>query len=252
MIKRDGHTHPNLLKKPHQGDEFIIRAIELGFDEIVFTDHMPFSVTGDEHDRIPFGKVGEYCEAVSTLAEKYSDSINVVTGIEIDFHPSCTDEIKEVLAAGKFDVILGSSHLDIKGFGIPFAYLTYTDFSLLVFENYLRAAESGLFHVLTHLDVYRWIFATPERFPLIKDSYTHTTHESLLRHIFRTMEKQGIALEFNAAPYFKGFGEAGAYPAWDILKIAEDYNLRYTYGSDAHDASRVGYAYGEFEKFMKL
>ena len=60
MIKRDFHMHPNILKVPEQADLFINRAIELGFNEICFTDHMPFSVTGDEVDRIPFGKVKEY------------------------------------------------------------------------------------------------------------------------------------------------------------------------------------------------
>ena len=54
-MKRDTHMHPNLLKIPEQADDFIRQAIALGFDEIHFTDHMPFTKTGDEHDRIPFG-----------------------------------------------------------------------------------------------------------------------------------------------------------------------------------------------------
>ncbi len=242
MIKRDGHMHPNIMKKPHQGDEFILRAIELDFSEIVFTDHMPFTVTGDEHDRIPFGMVGEYCEAVSNFAEKYRDKICIKTGIEIDFHPDCLDEITEVLASGKFDVILGSSHLNIAGFGVPFGKITRTDYAALVLENYLRAAESGLFHVMTHLDVYRWVFSEA-MYPTIDDGFDVSVHEDILRHIFSAMEKRGIALEINAAPLYKKYDDLGAYPEKKILAVAEDYDLRLVYGSDAHSADKIGFEY---------
>lgn len=242
MIKRDGHMHPNIVKKPHQGDEFILRAIELGFREIVFTDHMPFTVTGDEHDRIPFGMVGKYCDMVGSFAEKYKDKIRIKTGIEIDYHPDCTYEIAEVLSAGRFDVILGSSHLNIAGFGVPFGNITETEYAHLVLENYLKAAESGLFDVMTHLDVYRWVFSE-EMYPTAPDGYDASCHEELLRRIFAAMEKRDIALEINAAPLYKRFDSLGAYPERKILSIAEDYNIRLVYGSDAHSADKVGYEY---------
>ena len=250
MIKRDGHMHPNIMKKPHQGDEFILRAIELGFREIVFTDHMPFTVTGDEHDRIPFGMVGDYCAAVADFAEKYKDKISIKTGIEIDFHADCTDEIAEVLAAGKFDVILGSSHLNIAGFGVPFGNITKTDYAALVLENYLRAAESGLFYVMTHLDVYRWVFSEA-MYPTIDDGFDVSVHEDLLCHIFKEMKKRDIALEVNAAPLYKKFDDLGAYPEKKILSVAEDYGLRLVYGSDAHSADKVGFEYDSVSKIIE-
>ena len=250
MIKRDGHMHPNLLKVPSQGDEFILRAIELGFDEIVFTDHMPFTVTGDEHDRIPFGCVGDYCRAVGELRERYRDRIRILTGIEIDYHPSCTDEIGEVLAAGHFDVKLGSSHLNIKGFNVPFGSISRTEYAALVIENYIRAAESRLFDVMTHIDVYRWVFTENDTYPLFGDGFKVSSIEGELRRLFTVMEKEDIALELNAAPYYKGFAEEGCYPARDIMTIASDYRLRRVYGSDAHKASHVGYAYDEIAKLI--
>lgn len=250
MLKRDGHMHPNIMKIPAQGDEFALKAIELGFDEIVFTDHMPFTVTGDEHDRIPFGAVGDYCKAVDEYRCRYSDSISIKTGIEIDFYPACLTEIREVLSEGSFDRILGSSHLNIEGFAIPFDSLTRTEFAGIVFENYLRAAESGLFHVLTHLDVYRWIFADPN-FGLTDDSYSVMSHESLLRHLFTELERRGTALEINAAPLYKKFDELGPYPVSEILKIAEDYKFPIVYGSDAHIVERVGFGYDKCAAYLR-
>lgn len=250
MLKRDGHMHPNIMKKPHQGDEFVSRAIELGFDEIFFTDHMPFTVTGDEHDRIPFGAVADYCAASSDFRRKYADKISIKTGIEIDYHPDCVPEIREVLAEGSFDRVLGSSHLNITGFKIPFSKLTKTQFAEIVFENYLHAAESGLFHVLTHLDVYRWIFADGS-FGLTDDGYTPKRCEKLLRRLFAILEKNGIALEINAAPLYKRFDSLGAYPEREILAIAEDYRFPIVYGSDAHTSDKVGFAYSECAVFLR-
>jgi len=250
MLKRDGHMHPNIMKFPSQGDEFIKKALEEGFDEITFTDHMPFTVTGDEHDRIPFGAVADYCRLVSEFRSKYADRISIRTGIEIDYHPDCTAEIRDVLAEGSFDRILGSSHLNITGFNIPFSKLTKTQFAEIVFENYLRAAETGLFHVLTHLDVYRWIFAD-ESFGLTDDGYTPKKCEKLLRQLFSLLERSCIALEVNAAPLYKKFDSLGAYPQREILAIAEDYRFPIVYGSDAHSADKVGFAYAECAAFIR-
>lgn len=250
MQKADLHTHPNLLKKPEQGEEFIRRAIEMGLDAVCFTDHMPFSVTGDEHDRIPFGGVGDYCRAVRELSERYGNEIEIFTGIEIDYHPLYEDEAKAVISSGEFDFILGSSHLNISGFGIPFGGgLTRTEYALFVLENYLAAARSGLFQILTHLDVYRWVFSENVFYPL-EGEFDPSATESTLREIFAEMERRDIALEVNAAPLYKKFDGDGPYPARRILDIAGEYRIRRTYGSDAHAADKVGFGYDAIKDLL--
>lgn len=246
MTKRDFHMHPNLLKLPKQADMFINRAIELGFDEICFTDHMPFTVTGDEHDRIPFGKVGEYCQKVREKAAEYKNHIIIKTGIEIDYHPGCIKEIESVLSEGSFDYVIGSSHLNIKGFGIPFSETNHTEFAGLVLKNYLSAIKSGYFDAISHLDVYRWVFSEYE---LIADGYTYKSHLDILIKIFEQLELTGVKLEINAAPLYKGFDNLGAYPQREITELSKNYKIEYIYGSDAHCYEHVGYAY---DKIMNL
>lgn len=247
MLKKDYHLHPNLLKKPEQADLFIQRAVELGFSEICFTDHMPFTVTGDEHDRIPFGKVGEYCKKVREKAEEYKDKIIIRTGIEIDYHPSCIKEIEQVLSEGDFDYIIGSSHLNIAGFNIPMENTTRTEFAEQVLKNYLLAAKSGYFDTISHLDVYRWVFW---EYPLKDDSYTYKSNIEIINKIFEELEKRRLNLEINTAPLYKGFDNLGAYPENDIIKISRQYKLSYVYGSDAHTADRVGFGYNFYEKLF--
>jgi len=245
------HTHPNLLKKPEQADLFINRAIELGFDEICFTDHMPFTVTGDEHDRIPFGGIAKYCNAVREIAGKYEKKIKIKLGIEIDYHPSCLTEIESVLSEGDFDYVIGSSHLNISGFGIPFSATTRTEFARMVLENYLSAVNSGYFDTISHLDVYRWVFSEEKVYPLINDGYTYRSNLDLIYRIFESLEKTGVNLEINAAPLYKKFDELGAYPETDILNISRKFKLNYVYGSDAHFPDKVGFGYDYFAKIVQ-
>lgn len=250
MRRCDGHTHPNLLKTERGGIDFANAALRANLDEIVFTDHMPFSVTGDEHDRIPFGCVSDYCRAVEALRKQFSGRLIISTGIEIDFHPSCICEIRDVLSEGRFDRVLGSSHLNIVGFGIPFESLTHTEFAEIVTENYIAAAESGLFDVITHLDIYRLLFAD-KGFPMTDDGFSVASTEPLLRRLFTTLEKHGTALEVNAAPLYKCFDTLGPYPAPEILRIAEDYKFPIVYGSDAHVHANVGFKYDDCRKFLR-
>lgn len=251
-MKADYHIHPNLLKQPEQADLFINRAIELGFDEICFTDHMPFTVTGDEHDRIPFGKVSEYCMAVREKAEIYKERIIIKTGIEIDYHPSCIAEIEDVLSQGEFDYVLGSSHMNIKGFGVPFGKITKNQYAQIVLKNYSSAAQSGYFNTISHLDVYRCFFADSNYFSDSSDEYTYQSCVELLCEIFLCLEKNGVCLELNAAPLYKKFDNLGIYPQTNILDIAKSYKLNYVYGSDAHTYDKVGYGYDKIYSAKKV
>ena len=248
VIKRDYHLHPNLLKKPEQADLFIERAIELGFGEICFTDHMPYSVTGDEHDRIPFGMVGEYCKKVREKAAEYKDKIIIRTGIEIDYHPQSISEIETVLDSGDFDYVLGSSHLNIKGYGIKMNKTTRAEFAKMVLENYLSAVNSGYFDVLSHLDVYRWVFS---EFTLADDDYSYKSNIGLINKIFSALEKTGVKLEINAAALYKGFDKLGPYPETELIKLSKNYNIGYIYGSDAHTFDKLGYGYDKCMELIK-
>lgn len=60
--------HPQVPGEQSLAEEFIQKAVSKGLEEICITDHMPLSIS-DAPDRIPVGRVGEYAERVSQLAE---------------------------------------------------------------------------------------------------------------------------------------------------------------------------------------
>ena len=111
-MKKDYHMHPRVIEGDERFDLFAAEAIKKGIERVCITDHMPLSIS-NASDRIPKGRVGEYCRRVRELSERYKGIIDIKCGIEIDFHPSVIGEIEEVLGDGEFDYILGSSHMHL-------------------------------------------------------------------------------------------------------------------------------------------
>lgn len=111
MVK-DYHIHPTVVLDPSRFAQFAKTAIDNGVDEVCITDHMPLSVS-NAGDRIPTGRVGEYCTAVRQLANEWDGRLSVKLGIEIDYHPDYHDEIEAVLNSGDYDYVIGATHLHV-------------------------------------------------------------------------------------------------------------------------------------------
>ena len=101
-LNYDYHIHANIINGAQNAEKYILRAIELGLDEICITDHAPFRHISNS-DRIPFGRLSDYCDEVHRLAEKYSADITVRCGMEIDYHPDLVWEIEDILKNAKLD-----------------------------------------------------------------------------------------------------------------------------------------------------
>ena len=168
-MRKDYHMHPMATQAPERFEGFVKTALLEGIGEVCVTDHMPLSFIPDGTDRIPHGKVGEYIRRVRDFAEQYRGTVSVKCGIEIDYHPSVMSEIEDVLSAGDFDYIHGSTHIHV--FLDDLSKYTFNDLATVSLENQIRAAETGLFHSMPHIEMYRFLFAYPNRFPLKDDVF---------------------------------------------------------------------------------
>lgn len=239
-MRKDYHVHPMVSQKPEQFDLFVQKAIEEGLDEICVTDHMPL-LCSNAKDRIPRGKVKEYCASVKSFAEQYKDSISIKLGIEIDFHPSVKDEIEAVLEVGQFDYVLGSSHLHVIKQNEWFSNnLTHNDYAKAMFENTILAAQSGYFDAIAHIDMHRRIFARKDKFPLIDDCYSEYLHTQLIDETLDAIAENGVRLELNPHIAELSGNIMDMYPSIYIVENALKRGIKFTYGSDAHKAQSVG------------
>ena len=139
---RDYHMHPQIITKPELFAQFVETARKNGIEEICITDHMPL-IGSSLKDRLPAGSVREYCETAKRLKEQYRDVLSVKIGIEIDYHPTVTDQIRRVLDEGEFDWILGSSHLHaLPGQDIVKSSKTRTKYAMKMLENTAAAGAA--------------------------------------------------------------------------------------------------------------
>ena len=242
-MKKDYHIHAMILREGIDSEQYVLEAIRKGFGEICITDHMPLSCSGAK-DRIPAGRVEDYCRQVSKLAEKYQDQIRIKCGIEVDFHPSVLSEVEDVLACGQFDYVLGSSHLHVmKHLNLFAPGATRRGYAAAMLENTRLAAESGLFSAIAHVDMYRWIFTIPDRFPLADDGLQETEIAALAEPALRAIQKAGLRLEIN--PHLAEHTGCldDTYPSANLTAAATALGIPFVYGSDAHTPDHVGILY---------
>lgn len=243
-MRKDFHMHPSVIQAPERFDSFVQEALRKSIGEICITDHMPLS-RSDAPDRLPFGSVCEYCARVRELAKQYEDRIVIRCGIEVDFHPSALSEIEAVLDEGDFDFVLGSSHMHI--FLDNFEKYSFNDFAKLALENSIRAVEYGRFSALAHLDMYRWAFERPKRFPMADDGYSPEYHRDLIQELLSALAERGMLLEINSHLSVAKGDLFYTYPQDAIVSWAIERGVCFSYGSDAHSAGAVGALLSELE-----
>lgn len=237
MIK-DYHIHPQIIKEDTIFCEFAEEALEKGVQEVCITDHMPL-VGSAAGDRIPMGMIEKYCEKARQIADSCKEKLSVKVGIEIDFHPSVIDQIEEVLKAGDFDYILGSSHLHV----IPNIFChcrTRNAYARAMFENIKLAAESGYFTAIAHPDMYQWVFTRPDRFPLEDDGFCEEKHMERIDSALAAIKKNNLRLEINPHLAVAMNNIEKVYPSAAITELALQKGIRFSYGSDAHIPQDVG------------
>lgn len=238
-MRKDYHMHPTVVQHPERFDGFARQAMAKGIEEICVTDHMPLTVSR-AGDRIPAGRVEDYCRAVRELAWRYRDRLSIRLGIEVDYHPDYTDEIEAVLRAGQFDFVLGSSHMHVGQCDIFRMVGTYSEYAEASLKNTMMAARSGYFNAIAHLDLYRWVFTLPERFPLRDDGYRADKLERLIEATLEAIRDEGLRLEINPHLAVNSQRLEDTYPEKEIVEKALEKGISFCYGSDAHQEEHVG------------
>ena len=237
----DHHVHTGFC--PHAaGDPRVIveRALGLGMTELGFAEHLPFppgwrprhDVTDDW--AMSWDQVDEYCAVVQGLAREYAADARIVLGIEADYLDDAVDQTAEALRGYPFEFVIGSVHIvgdrfafdhpelkdELPAYGLDRIHLE----SLALAE---RAAASGLFDVLGHLD-HAVKFGPPADGAAVRAAASRA---------LRAVAAAGMTLELNTA----GWRKAGRpFPAPELLAEARALGVPLVIGSDAHRPDDVG------------
>ena len=217
------------------------RAIELGLRFICFTEHLDLDPRDDGyryfHPEVYFAEI----EKARSLFHR---QLVIGAGVEACYQSQRQDEIASWLERWPFDFVLGSVHIVDHGgewVMVPdrasmlawstsrtmrAAYLPY-------FEELRRAAASGLFDALAHLDLVKR-YGT-----LVYGPFDHTAFADELDAVLETAIAHGTAIEINTSGLFQPARET--FPGLDTVRRYYELGGRIlTIGSDSHDVYQLG------------
>jgi histidinol-phosphatase (PHP family) len=240
-------THTHTARCGHAGgrdEEYIERAIAQGLAAIAITDHGPFYwLPAAQHDptlAMAPDELPRYVEAVLALKERFRPRIEVLLGLEADYVAGREEALATLLEGYPFDVVLGSVHwLDGWWVDAPSSLPRYRRGQGEVdhiWEEYttalIGAARSGLFDVLSHLDLPKKFGFRPTR-----------PFGGRQREVVEAVASSGCAVELSSAGRRKPVGEV--YPSPELLVDLVAAGVPLVLSSDAHAPAEVGWGFDQ-------
>ncbi len=231
-------------------EKVVERYIELGFEWICLTEHMPSENL--RHLPVEEAKAGfdvaslrqrfeRYFQEARRLAELHKDRIDILVGFETEAYSGYRDEVAGLIARFEPDLIVGSVHhvhdvlidgteegyrraVEISG-GIEALYCDYFDVQFELIETF-RPAVVGHFDLIRVFDAdYLECWEVPE----IRDR--------ALRNLER-IEALGLILDLNVRALAKGAAEPYLSAPWLDFAIQE--GIAIVPGDDSHGVASVG------------
>lgn len=220
-------------------EQYVLSAREKGLPEMGFADHLPLFHLEDPTLAMSHEDLPVYVEQVQELQRKHAD-YPIRLGIEADYIVPHVDDLTRLLAGYEFDYVYGSVHfiggwgIDQSRFKFEFERRDINDVYEMYFNLVMEAARTGLFDVMTHLDVVKKYGHRPT-----KDM------SPLYNRVAETLARSRVAIELNSSGLRKPVGEI--YPSLEILTIMHDHGVPITFGSDSHKPAQVGQ---DFDKLL--
>lgn len=247
MIKTDYHLHTCYsFDSDEKMEDIVKKSIEIGLDEIVFTDHLEtLDPDVSIFDIIDYNK---YILEIEALKERYGKKIKLMLGAEINLEPSIKDEINKYLGKYPFDFIIGSLHAE-----------NFSDFAISnlsegktrdeYYEHYFKwgikcVKEDFNYSVLGHID---YII----RYGGYKNRYLDMDiHMDIIKEILKTIIDKGKGIEINTAGLRYNLGHV--HPKKEILQLYKQLGGEIiTVGSDAHSRENLAMDFDIVQDLLK-
>ena len=264
----DYHVHSEFSDDSRESMEMQIeKAIELGFDEICFTDHVDYGIKKDwaegniewrggdgissSADKLdPLSNVNymEYFGKILRMKETYKGKIQIKSGLEFGVQSITIPQYEELWARWNnvLDFALLSMHqVNNQEFWTQEFQQgkTQKQYNEEYYEEILKVIRQYKhYSVLAHLDlIVRYDKQGVYPFDKVKD---------LIAEILRTAIADGKGIEINTSSWHYGLKDT--QPSRDILKLYKDLGGKIiTIGSDAHNTSYLGDHIEEARKILR-
>lgn len=254
---KDGHVHTSFC--PHGTndtiDEYIQRALQLGYTEITFAEHAPLpegfiDPTPLKDSAMRYEDLDEYFRVIEDAKERYRGKIKINTGFEVDFIEGYEEKTTEFL--DKFGPRFDDAVLSVHFLRNPSGEYDCLDYSPDQFGDMVKVYGSvEKVHKHYYQTVLKSIHADlgpykPKRIGHItlankfrlKYPIKHESIEEVIQ-ILESVSKLGYELDYNGAGTAKPLCREPYPPEW-VINEAKKNGIRLVYGSDAHQARELG------------
>ena len=220
------HTHTIRCNHAIGSDrEYIKKAIELGFSELGFADHLPqFFPNGfTHHYQMQLEQIPEYFERLFSLKNEYAGKIKIHIGFEAEYFPGITEKTVEYLKTFPLDYLILGQHL-IDEYNGPFSSreTDNPDYLKRYVQSTIKAIETNLFSLVAHPDLINY---TPE----------DEIYYCEMKKLCLAAKKHNIPLECNMLGAGNGSFYRRNYPSERFFKIAAEVGNEVIISCDAHD-----------------
>lgn len=232
-VKANYHSHVSLCNHAEgTATEHVERMIELNYDIIGISDHMPIPIYDNFPPewvmmyRMKESDLEGYIEEINHLKEVYKGKVKILAGLECEYLDSHLDWLKtlsqkmDYLVFGNHDIVVDGCL--ISGFGIT------TEEQVLEYgRSTVKAFATGYYSLMAHPDLYLY------KYPW------NDTAKLVAQMIAEASIKYDIPLELNANGIRRGLVETNEglrylYPRKEFWEIIRDYNCEVIINSDAH------------------
>lgn len=236
MMKNNYHTHMYLCRHAvGTVEDYVKRAIELGFDAIGMSDHAPFEELKDRSVRMRPEELETYLAECEAAVQKYGSRIRVLKGLEIEYFPQHAPMYRRLTERLDY-LALGQHYVDDPGNrnDLCSVYALSTERLLETYATTVAAAiATGLFKFVCHPDLmlYAWgSFDEPARRASEKIIAAAVEHKVPLE-----INANGIRKKMRPYPE----GERYAYPRKEFWELARRMGVTVIVSSDAHTPDQL-------------
>ncbi len=208
-----------------QDKEYIEKAIELGADEIYFTDHCPFPENPFRY-RMSMDELPEYVSTLQKLKHQYAGQIDIKIGLETEYIPIYDDHYKKLYDSGNFDTFVLGQHFSL----LPNGCYTFESKEKIsepkdLANGMMQGMESGLFSVVAHPDqIFR------------RKKIWDEECKAISREIIDCAARTGVILEQNISNLL---GKKKKRTYWPEFWKELPQGVRTMYGVDAHSVAEL-------------
>lgn len=247
---RDGHIHTPFC--PHGSndslEQYIERAIELGYTDISFTEHAPLpstfvDPTPEQDSAMAMNQLETYFSALERVKKQYQSDITIRIGLEVDFiigYEEATAHFLEQIGPRLDDSILSVHFLPANG---QYFCLDYSPkmFRAMVesFGSTIRAYEAYYEAVLqaVQADLGKYKPKRIGHLTLVhkfqKQFPCPISMEERIIHLLDEIKERQYELDYNGAGVQKPLCQEPYPPDWVVYEAMKR-KIPIVYGSDAH------------------